>query len=446
VKREALVSLPLSLAVLLVLRPADAGPSLLEEKPRPELRAIAQEYVESGDLDSAIVALNAKKATPGQLLATLREPAKPAEPGKSGEQTLDLEDGHGGKTDLLVVAPSDQAIKAHEKTGLGLVVLLHGLGGKAKDALPFAQALVQTGDVVAVAPTAQPVPEGEGNEDGVPPMLAKNFKHWWIYDDPHTFPIEAIRKARSLYSIDPDRVSMGGASMGGFGTWNISLRRPDRFSAMAPIAGMLSRQFYAPGAKDEKSLSLLENGHLLPAFVVHGTADNIVPFKPDKDACDKYKELGCEVDFRPIEGGGHKFDGIFDGKGEISQAIVKHLVKHKRNPAPDGVTYVSVGDKLDGAYWARVAKRENGAKKVRLEARVLKRDNKVGVIAEGVELARIYLDDRLLDLSKPVTIEAGGKKTVEKKVVADWKAILDSWRSRQDEKLVYPAFVEVDPR
>ncbi|MBI3726666.1 hypothetical protein HY251_22295 [bacterium] len=445
---KARFALPALLAFLpfVLLSPAIGGPSLLEEKARPDLRALVQEYVEAGDLEKAISALNAKKATPGQLLATLREPRKQDEEPKAGQQTLELEDGHGRKTDLIVVAPSEQQIKAHAKQGLGLVVLLHGLGGKAKDALPIAEALAATGDVVAVAPSAQPLPEGEGNEDGVPAAIAKNFKHWWLYDSPRSFPLEAIKKARSLYAIDPDRVSIGGASMGGFGTWNISLRRVDRFSAIAPIAGMLSRQFYMPGAKDEKSTSLLENGKSLPAFVAHGTADNVVPFKPDKEACDKLKELGGQVDFRALEGVAHKFDGIFDGKGEISLALMKHLTSHKRNPAPDAVTYVSVGDRLDGAFWLRVAKREKGAQKVRLEARAMRRENKIGLIAEGVELARVYLDERLLDLSKPVTVECGAKKTERKKVVAEFKAILESWRSRQDEKLVYPAYVEIDPR
>ena len=35
---------------------------------------------------------------------------------------------------------------------------------------------------------------------------------------------------------------------------------------------------------------------------------------------------------------------------------------------------------------------------------------------------------------------------MNKKLEPDFKAILESWRSRRDEQLVYPAFVEVDPR
>ena len=39
------------------------------------------------------------------------------------------------------------------------------------------------------------------------------------------------------YSIDTSRVYMTGKSMGGYGTWQISHEYPERFAAIAPIAG-----------------------------------------------------------------------------------------------------------------------------------------------------------------------------------------------------------------
>src|SRR4051794_4322852 len=37
------------------------------------------------------------------------------------------------------------------------------------------------------------------------------------------------------YKADPDRVYLTGLSLGGFGTWSLAARHPDKFAAIAPI-------------------------------------------------------------------------------------------------------------------------------------------------------------------------------------------------------------------
>jgi lysophospholipase L1-like esterase/dienelactone hydrolase len=46
--------------------------------------------------------------------------------------------------------------------------------------------------------------------------------------------VEALRKE---FSIDPDRLYVTGLSMGGYGTWDLLSRMPDRIAAAAPICG-----------------------------------------------------------------------------------------------------------------------------------------------------------------------------------------------------------------
>jgi predicted peptidase len=41
----------------------------------------------------------------------------------------------------------------------------------------------------------------------------------------------------SLYRADPSRVYLTGISYGGFGTWYIASRHPERFAAIAPVVG-----------------------------------------------------------------------------------------------------------------------------------------------------------------------------------------------------------------
>ena len=46
-----------------------------------------------------------------------------------------------------------------------------------------------------------------------------------------------IEKTAKDYHVDPDRISITGSSMGGFGTWMMGLTFPTFFSAVSPVAG-----------------------------------------------------------------------------------------------------------------------------------------------------------------------------------------------------------------
>ena len=46
-----------------------------------------------------------------------------------------------------------------------------------------------------------------------------------------------IRQTAKHYHVDPDRISITGLSMGGYGTWEMGLAYPGEFSALAPICG-----------------------------------------------------------------------------------------------------------------------------------------------------------------------------------------------------------------
>jgi len=431
----------LSLAGALVL---GAAVATAEDRARPELRALVDAFSESGDLEGALAALEKAHATPAELLKTLRAPQRPSGEPVGGVQNLELKDGHNGTTDLLVVAPPLEEIKKHAEKGLGLIVALHGLGGSSRQAKAIADKLVAAGDVVVVAPSAKKIPDGEGTEDdGIPEMFKQ--RHWWMYDSPRSFPLEAIRKARSLFPIDVDRICLSGMSMGGYGTWNIGLRHPDIFAGLAPLAGGISR-FRVKSDEDEISAALLQNGRNTPFLSIHGTSDSIVPYGPDKEAIDMLKALGGKAELRSLEGTDHDLRGVHAGRTEDGDYLVKWLVEQRRNPSPEAVTFASTAERLDGAYWARIVKRSKGVKYPRLEAQIDRATNTISVRGTGVSLARVYIDERLLDLSKPVTIKAGGQTRTKKKLEPDFKSILESWRSRRDEQLVYPAFVEVDPR
>lgn len=66
--------------------------------------------------------------------------------------------------------------------------------------------------------------------------------------------------------VDTDRVYLTGLSLGGFGTWDLALRRPEVFAAIAPICGH---------GKPSQAAKLKD----LPIWAFHGAKDRVVSLK-----------------------------------------------------------------------------------------------------------------------------------------------------------------------
>jgi predicted peptidase len=83
-------------------------------------------------------------------------------------------------------------------------------------------------------------------------------------------PSEPLRLALALvgalqgeFSIDPGRIYVTGLSMGGYGTWDAAMRRPDLFAAAVPVCG---------GADETKAERIAR----MPVWVFHGAKDPAV--------------------------------------------------------------------------------------------------------------------------------------------------------------------------
>jgi len=435
-----------AIAVAALLAAASAGltSARAEDAARAQrLRALADAYCEDGDLARARSALEAIAATPSDLLAILREPARPDMEG--GTRTLEIKDEFGKKTELLIIAPPTEVLKKRTRP-LGLIVLLHGLGGAARNATPFAEKLCAQGDVICVAPTATKLPlKAMDWDDGIPEIARANFKHWWSYDDPRSLTLVAIDKARELFWIDPERVALGGVSMGGYGTWNIGLRFPDRFCALAPIAGGISR-FGAISDKDAYSRALLENGRNVSVFSAHGTKDPLVPCEPDREACEYLKKLGGTVEFLGLDVGHTPADLKRALEGPELDRVLRFMAAQRRCAAPASVKYVALSEKQDGAHWLRIKERSSDETRPVLEGRVDETHTRLIVETRGCRRARVYLDERILDGEREVEVVANGRRVFKGKIEASLEAVLESWRSRRDPGLVYAAFVDAGPR
>ncbi|MDA1229631.1 MAG: alpha/beta hydrolase-fold protein [Planctomycetota bacterium] len=101
--------------------------------------------------------------------------------------------------------------------------------------------------------------------------------------------IQMIEVTMKDEAIDPDRVYLTGLSMGGFGTFDLAIRHPDRFAAVAPICG----------AADPARVGILKDK---PMWIVHGVNDTVVSVDRSRSAARVLTEAGGHPTFVELPG------------------------------------------------------------------------------------------------------------------------------------------------
>lgn len=96
--------------------------------------------------------------------------------------------------------------------------------------------------------------------------------------------IALLDEVVAKYRVDTNRIYVTGLSMGGHGTWELALRQPNRFAAIAPVCGWA----------DTSKASSIAN---LPIWVFHGAKDVVVPIGASEQMVEKLKSCGSNVKF-----------------------------------------------------------------------------------------------------------------------------------------------------
>jgi predicted peptidase len=101
--------------------------------------------------------------------------------------------------------------------------------------------------------------------------------------------LDAVEKE---YKIDEKRQYLTGLSMGGFGTWSLAEKYPDRWAAIVPVCGGGD----PANVKDIKDI---------PCWVFHGDADKAVNVEKGRQMVAALKEAGAKPKFTEYPGVGH---------------------------------------------------------------------------------------------------------------------------------------------
>ena len=104
--------------------------------------------------------------------------------------------------------------------------------------------------------------------------------------------IAALEKVSASEPVDPDRVYLTGLSMGGYGSWELAARMPERFAAVSPICG----------GGDEAQAKKLTS---LPIWCFHGGADQVVPVARSRAMIAAIEAAGGKPKYTEFPGVGH---------------------------------------------------------------------------------------------------------------------------------------------
>jgi predicted peptidase len=100
------------------------------------------------------------------------------------------------------------------------------------------------------------------------------------------------------HPIDPERVTLTGFSMGGFGVWEWALHSPSRFAALAPVAGS---RFIRQGRALDGDLTALK----MPIWAVHSAADQTVPVEPADEMIAYMRSVSADIRYTRYEDADH---------------------------------------------------------------------------------------------------------------------------------------------
>jgi len=203
-------------------------------------------------------------------------------------------DADGKKLNYRLLQPKGYDAKGSEK--YPLVLFLHGAGERGDD------------NAAQLRHCTKKFLEPENREKYPCFVIAPQCptgKKWAEVDwsaDKHDLPPEpgetmqfvlgALAGLQKEFRVDDRRLYVSGLSMGGYGTWDLACRYPEKFAAAVPICG----------GGDEKCAGRLTK---LPLWVFHGDKDTAVKPERSRNMIAAIERAGGKPKYTEFPGVGH---------------------------------------------------------------------------------------------------------------------------------------------
>jgi poly(3-hydroxybutyrate) depolymerase len=242
-----------------------------------------------------------------------------------------------------------------------------------------------------------------------------------------TFFFTQMKAWREKFNVDHNRVYLSGFSAGGFGSWWFSLRYPDWWAAVMPMAGGPPANWGERGP--------YEHVGKLPYWVWHGDEDKDVPVELDRKGVEWLRKLGTPCEYKEYKGGDH--NTWFGKDPEIAKIVQDVVAKQRRIVWPKRVVWTWDALFLKtfpgitlrrGAWWLEMVEHGDTA---RIEAELVE-PNVVDVKVKAVTKFRILVFANVFDLTKEITVRVGGAEAWKGVVEIDYATLLSEFNARPD--------------
>lgn len=266
----------------------------------------------------------------------------------------------------------------------------------------------------------------------------------WFTRRAEDLVLATVRTVQQRYRIDPNRIFLSGMSNGGIGAWLIGMHHAPLFAGLAPMASGI----------DDVLFPFLENLRTTPVYIIHGSQDQVMPVELSRKLAAELKNLGYPFIYREHDRTHAMAGGHFFPREELPD-LVKWFDSQRRTPVPKAVTVVRDASHLLSFGWVRIDatdqiasfsedlidKRDDSIRQrtyARLTAEVTG-PNRIDVHTDHVRQYTLYLNDELVDLSKPVLITTDEQASFEGVVIPQVDTLLRQARLRHDPTQLYPA-------
>ncbi len=140
--------------------------------------------------------------------------------------------------------------------------------------------------------------------------------HRWEEPAMQALALATLDATRAAYACDDDRVILTGLSLGGYGTWTLGARQPERFAALVPVCG---------GGDPADATPLAQ----LPIWCFHGDDDPVVPVGESRRMVAAVRDAGGDVRYDELRGVGHRaWDPAYG-----NPQLVAWMLHQRRKPA-----------------------------------------------------------------------------------------------------------------
>lgn len=264
----------------------------------------------------------------------------------------------------------------------------------------------------------------------------------WFTKRAETLVLASIKQVRRRYHVDPDRIFLTGMSNGGIGTWLIGMHHAPLFAGIAPMASGL----------DQVLMPFLANLRNTPVYMIHGEKDQVMPVELSRSISRELTALGYPHVYREHQGehpvaGGHYFP-----REELPE-LAAWLNRQRRDPLPARLTVVREASHFQPFDWVRldatdpiaafaddlVSKRDESIRRreyAKLDATIVAPD-RIDVTTERIRRYSLFLNEGMIDVTKPLTVSTNGKVSFEGLVTPSVEHLLRQMRLRDDPRQLF---------